>query len=675
MPLVKTRAFLAGLSLSFLAPLVTAHAATSVGRVEDAFTHEPVVGAEVVVLSGAKEASAGKTAGDGSFAVPVEPGATRQIRVRADGFAESLVDFTSDNITISLYRGVPIRGVVLSGGKPVAGASVTCRPGVLRETVPVMTGNAGRFHLACPAGHVHLVARAPGKGAEVAHLSLKVEGESDSTIIELGEPVILEGRVLDKGKPVAGADVLGYPNDAYLNDMPTVGTITDKNGRFKLEAMTAGTLKLAAFSNYRVGVVTAIDAPPGSKPAPVDISLEPDLPVDIRVTVGGAVVPETEVTMSCNQPAKRESQLAGHYHRLLEERAGPQPRYLEWKASTDRLGVARFSTRLKGICYVAVNGTAGRGGIAVESTNRDASLELLPAATLGHIKGKFVIKGEPFAGEFSAGEISVTAHGAEKSETSYVWSMVNADGTFEIRNVVPGRYSLSSSARNFTSSIANVVVEVGKTATADVEVIRRSQTSGRVVDAKARKPLSRVSYVVSAESKDRSRIMIPARLTDAEGRFSIEGINGSTVIVFYKEGYRPKTLSIEVPLGGEVDFGQIAMEAGAAASSATIELDKLVVGEGLSKDSAAYLLRKNALEADSCYQRALLTKPDQKGSLKIVYVLKPEYAFSLDVKVKDSTTKSLDLDNCILDRLRGIEFGKPSAGAQAIVEVPIRFGP
>lgn len=658
---------------AFVAALVSPGLATadSVGRVEDAFTHEPVANAEVVVLSGTKEASKARTAADGSFTVPGNPRAANRLRVRADGFAESIVDFTEQNVTVLLYAGVPISGVVLADGKPVAYAAVACRPGVLRETAPVFTDSAGRFHIACPAGHVHLVARAAGKGAVVEHLALRVEGESKQVTMSLRAPIVLEGRVLDNGKPVAGVDVMAYPNDEYLSDMPTVGAVTDVTGRFKTEAVGEGIWKLAAYSNYRVGVATNIPAIGTAKPAPVDITLEPALPIDIQVTADGAPVSQTPVRMNCNVPEKRASVLSGFHHRLLVER-GVQDRWTEWDETTDRSGIAHFSTRMKGSCWVAVNSAAGRGGMSVTTEMKDATLTLLPAATLGTIRGRVVITGEAYSGERSASAIA----SEPKSPTNYVFSGVDADGTFEIANVAPGHYSVDVLDQKLTGPTVGVKVVAGKSVEApEITLERQSDAFGRVVDAVTKKPLSRVTYVVEYRIGTGAGAAgnFPPRITDAEGRFKVEGIRGKLTIVLFRAGFRPRVFTLDAPMGGEIDLGNIEMTAANdAVPTVLLQTAKGVVGDGIAREVAENVVRKKVVELDACYQQALVEDPTLSGSVIVEFRVLPG-GYALDTRVKESTMTSPALDNCLWNRVRGAEFGKTQNGAEVVVEFPFEF--
>lgn len=647
-----------------------AHGAGSVGRVEDAFTQEPVAGAEVVVLSGAREIARAVSAADGSFEVRVAPGTTTRIRVRANGFAEGIIDFTKDNVTISVYRGVPVRGFVMSAGKPVARASVTCRPGILRETAPVFTDKTGAFQIACPSGHVHLVGRAPGLGAAIAHLAGNVEGEARETTILLGAPVVLEGRVLDDGKPVAGVDVMAYPDADYLNDRPTVGAITDAQGRFRMEPVAAGLWKLAAYHDYRVGVVTTISAFAGTKVAPVDVTLEPAYPLLVRVTVAGAPAREVPISLGCNDPEKRANLLAGFHYRYREERGDPQGRFSHWDATSDASGIARFPTRMKGTCWVAVDDDVGRGGKDVRITDAETTLDLLPASSLGGIRGRVVIVGEP-----EQPELSVSAIASGKSATGYAFSRVKEDRTFEIANLAPGRYALSMNDGALMVPPVSVEVVAGKTVEAVVIASRRSDANGRVVDAKTGMPILRVDFVAECKSKQ-DGMMFPPKVTDAEGRVHLEGVSGNLTVVFMKAGYQSKTISLDVPAGGEIALGTIAMSPGAS-PTAVLRTDATTIsGAGISADDVKYLVRPKELGINACYQRALVAKPDLRGTLSVEFEVLPNGLWnSITMNGPVAITDRWGLENCIRTQFYGVHFShEPVRGGVVRVALPIDFG-
>lgn len=647
----------------------SAGAAESIGRVEDAFTHAPLAGAEIVVFHAEKEVARTVSGADGSFTVRAAPGPTARIRMRAHGFAEQRVPFTSDNVTVPAYRGVSVSGVVLAAGNPVAGASVACRTGTLLESLMVKTGRSGEFQLACPAGRVHVIARAPGLGAAISHVEERKEGEAATTTVVLAPPVVLEGRVLDAGKPVPGADVLAYPDHEYLNDMATVGAVTDAQGHFRMEAVSAGTWKLAAFHDYRVGIVAAIPAAAGAPLPPTDIPLEPALPLELRVTLDGEPLSGALVRMGCNVPEHRAKLLTDHHWRLLDERYGPQTTYGRSEATTDASGFARFPARIKGSCWFEVNEKRGRGGVSISSDVSEATLALLASPGLGTIRGLVTIDGAPYVGEFH-----VDAHGSggEKTATNYVSSKGSLDGRFEIANVAPGEYSVGVSTQHLTGKRATVQVAEGKIAETSLAVSLRigGLLTGRVVDALTGAPLARVEVV----SQHANGLTGPLGHTDGDGRFTVEHATGKLTLSLLKDEYEAAVRSVEVPaVGAEVDLGTIELSPGARPIAHLLTREAKIPAI-LDANIARARIERQRSGVESCYQRALVSQLGLEGRLRLDIQVFDNGLSMVVPKTEHSSIRDPSLVVCVSNAFMPLRFERLEGRETVTIELEIAFG-
>lgn len=224
--------------------------ATIVGRVIRDDTREPIAQAYVNVPAGPNGVQrtgwrATFTDATGRFRIDRLAPGSHVVFARADGFAASVRGIpvvleagqTSAEIEIRLEAGSTIRGTVVEGGKPVAGARVSA---TFRTA---FSQDDGSYVLtAVPRGEVTFTALPYDV---VKPKSFRVSQPlHDGVTIEVEPLGAITGLVVRGGKPVPGAAVyLNGPNDRELDSV-----FTDTEGRFTARGLRAGPWEVTAGS-------------------------------------------------------------------------------------------------------------------------------------------------------------------------------------------------------------------------------------------------------------------------------------------------------------------------------------------------------------------------------------------------------------------------------------------
>jgi RNA polymerase sigma factor (sigma-70 family) len=222
--------------------------ATVVGRVIREDTGKPVANAHVRLGPGQRgfERTASRAAfsgSDGRFRISgVAPGPHVLVAV-ADRLATAretpiVVEAgqTTEEIDLVLETRSTVRGRVIDGGKPVAGAVVAARTGDAgRQSADAVSQEDGSFVLdRVPRGQVRFVAR-PYQVVRPETFEI-VRPEHDDVTIEVDPLGVIAGRVLRRGRPVDAARIeLRGPNSAEVEPVRT-----GLDGRFEARGLGPG---------------------------------------------------------------------------------------------------------------------------------------------------------------------------------------------------------------------------------------------------------------------------------------------------------------------------------------------------------------------------------------------------------------------------------------------------
>lgn len=225
------------------------------GRVIREDSREPVAQAMVALLSGqwGVERTASRvalTASDGTFRIAgVAPG-PHVIHAAAGGLASTrempivvAAGQTTDPIEIALEARSIVRGTVMDGGKPVAGAVVAARATHMNGgPTDAVSQDDGTFVLdRVPRGQVRFVVRPHHVESPTTFTVSKPE--HTGVVIEVGALGTIAGTVIRKGQPVGAAYVeLNGINSHELGPLRT-----DSSGRFEARGLRPG--KWIAFAS------------------------------------------------------------------------------------------------------------------------------------------------------------------------------------------------------------------------------------------------------------------------------------------------------------------------------------------------------------------------------------------------------------------------------------------
>ncbi|MEM1202795.1 MAG: carboxypeptidase-like regulatory domain-containing protein [Acidobacteriota bacterium] len=470
------------------------------------------------------------------------PGAPYDISLALKGFApgkESLVapavGDRADAVEWTLVRGRQGVGSVMDEREaPVAGAEVSLTPqapGDLRTQIRRMTGEVeepahqattdaeGRYRLPdLGAGRFSLKVRATGfapvevPGVEVPPLEIGGDPDVDLGQVVLSPGATVAGKVTDdEGRPLAGAKVEATaPGSGYLRfatDGSGQEVITGADGRFEVPDRKAGErIDLVA---SKEGFVTArtsgIEAPNAED---VVLVLGP------ASTVSGRVVDEAGDGVT---RARVSLQDEGASSGPGFSRRGPS-------AWTDPEGFFRVEGLEPGIRRLRVQGEgfipAERAGIEISKGVDLEGVEVVlkRGAT---VSGRVTAKGgdpvpEAMIRVASAGGRSMGRAGFLNS------ARTDADGRYQLGGVEPGRRTLEVYHSEFGRAAETLEVRADAGNRQDFTLGAQGTTvSGVVIDPDGSPlPGANLSLVPSAAA----RASGVAGLSDAEGRFEIEGV-------------------------------------------------------------------------------------------------------------------------------------------------------
>ena len=262
------------------------------GRVVDE-ADRAVADAQVRVFPAvwARDRGAGGTAvtgPDGRFRIAKLIPSRYRARASSDGgvteIVEVLAEVGDDNaeLTLRLAPHARVRGTVVSGGKPIAGAQVFAfqtSPPASSETAISQTD--GTFVLErVPVGELSFSA-APYRVVTPSRLVLAKAADRDGVVIEVEKLGTIRGRVTRLGNPVAGARISGVPT-VWSGD---ARFWSDASGRFEIRGVMPGTHDIGA-QHDELGAFTegtSITITAGEERVV-------DLELDLAATISGVVV-------------------------------------------------------------------------------------------------------------------------------------------------------------------------------------------------------------------------------------------------------------------------------------------------------------------------------------------------------------------------------------------------
>ncbi len=490
----------------------------------------PVAGARVLALPDPSEWPHHIASGwafsddDGRFRIPgLSPGHYRLV-ARADGLAtkapvEAIVQAgtsTKDAIVV-VSATARVTGHVMMAGKPVAGAAVVATlgagPGAQLIRTSAMSQDDGSFTLGgAPIGKVTLSAM-PYDVVTPKQLDIKTATLDDVTI-EVAALASIHGTVTRKGQPVP---------DAYLQgpSLPEVVRV-NADGTYRAEGIRPGELRFFAGSSAQMAF------------APVDnikVAAGEDKLVDIELKFAGRV--KGVVVDESGKPVPMV------YVRLFNPEGDMGESITNAKGEFD-------AGSMSGGDYRASVYPSPMAGQPFEPAAGDEFIIKVPAD--GAVTGvKLAIKYETFTisgtvADDAGGpvaDVHIEAIGRGKPGIDLPSIMSAADGSFRIRNLARGTYTLHAHA--FDGSEGDALDIAAGAENVTIKMVRPGAVEGTLVGFSTT-PDVRMRTLTSDLS--------------IGGNPIIEGTR------FWQTGLRPGKYAIEAKAGGETDGASIEIKSG-----------------------------------------------------------------------------------------------------------------
>lgn len=240
------------------------------------------------------------TGADGRFEIPeriLDPEV--ELSLCLDGYVPERVRPAWFDGTVVLRPAARITGKVTDpAGRPLAGARVQERFQLLQRK-PVnapfdpcrkdggvaVSGPDGRYTLeGLEPGSYILSIHAPGwLRATTAPVTAPPAGTAEAPAVALAEGAVVQGRVLDpQGKPAAGIQVFEFGGSVY--EQGPAKTVTDAEGRFRLEGVLPGMARIAAHSEDLGRPRAEATLPVSRDPSRLELRLEPLNPAPMSAT-------------------------------------------------------------------------------------------------------------------------------------------------------------------------------------------------------------------------------------------------------------------------------------------------------------------------------------------------------------------------------------------------------
>ncbi len=371
---------------------------------------------------------------------------------------------------LRLVRGGGLAGTVVDeAGRPVGGARVVVDPLTAAFTPPgalgATTGPDGRFAIPGLAAATYAVSASHEEAGacDEPHVSVVASTSPTEVALTLRRGATLAGRVVsDAGRPIAGALVRVLPAEYAAADLFARETRSDATGRFRVVGLKAGRVRATASTPVSSSSPQFSELPStGTRSVTLTLDGDQEIAGVVRDRAGAPVADAQVIAL----PHREGSASTG-----LPARAAAQ-------AVSDSAGRFRF-TQLAHGRYGLRAGTAGSADtgdilnhpeVVVDSGTTDARVVL--------------DAGRRARGRVAMRDGSPTPRFTVSLGSAAATSFAGGDGSFELRDVVPGRHLLAV-AGDGVQKRAGIEVDVPDADDAELGTIvvdRARMLTGRVV--------------------------------------------------------------------------------------------------------------------------------------------------------------------------------------------------
>ncbi len=506
----------------------------------------PVAGAVVWLLETERMSSifVTRSGADGSYELGVNPGLYSALAYHPD-YALEVRPVTlgpaGTREDVTMLPGGSIEGTVVDGtGAPVVGAKVSTlapSPQALDDAplrwqlattygamIPVVTDGSGRFRLlGLPPGTVKLVARMGALASQTpTSLELTLAEQQTGVTLSVHRARTIAGFVVGRGaeqRGLAAVQLVAISEQAPVA-MPVL-TTTDGSGYFELQGLAPGPYRIAAVSRGWV--------PQFSDALSVEARDVSDhlIVLDRGATLRGHVEPAASATVKL-QPA--EANASAWIIAALT------------RAEIDDRGNFTIAGVAPGAYVLAATTFEGRGERSItvaRADQTDVSIQLDPRPS---IAGRVIDEsGAPLVGAL----ISATPRGHQApSPFATMHTTVRSDeqGAFRIVGVTPGVYDVrvfdARGQRPWTGKEARAYkprrIEAGAgTVNETLEVRRGGNRIAGIVVGPDKLPVADAWIDVRSRDARTRPAFFPAPpiVTDANGRFAIDGVFGDRLLL------------------------------------------------------------------------------------------------------------------------------------------------
>jgi hypothetical protein len=120
--------------------------------------------------------------------------------------------------------------------------------------------------------------------------------------------------------------------------------------------------------------------------------------------------------------------------------------------------------------------------------------------------------------------------------------------------------------------------------------------------------------------------------------------------------------------GGQAGYGKMSLAGSSGAYFQPVEEEAMIEG-GLDRDEIAAVIQRHLGEIRFCYEQGLQTKSELKGRVAVKFVIGSS-GFVNTASVNNSTLRAMDVEGCIVNRLKTWKFPQPRGGVNVKVTYP-----